>query len=80
MKYVVEKFYEKADVTIETNDIEIAILEMISCDENGTLAQCYDNETYEFFARVNDPDGENYCSPEFALMILGMLLKKLLTN
>ena len=74
MKYVVESFYDDAKVSVETNDPEVAILEMISRDMDGVHAHCFSGETGEIFAIINCPSGENYCVPEFSLMTLGVLM------
>ena len=73
-KYVVESFYDDAKVTVETNDPEIAILEMVKMDAEGTHAHVLDDSTGEVLAIVNNPDGEDYATPEFALMSLGFLM------
>lgn len=78
MKYVVESFYDDAKVTVETNDPEVAILEMMARDEDGVHAHCFSGETGEILVIVNCPDCENYCTPEFAMMTLEMLMKHLL--
>ena len=75
MKYVVESFYDDAKVTVETNDPEVAILEMIQRDMEGVHAHVVDGFTGEVLAIVNNPDGENYSTQEFALMTLGFLFK-----
>ena len=74
MKYVVESFYDDAKVTVETNDPEVAILEMIHRDMEEVHAHVFSGETGEIFAIVNNPNGENYCVPEFSLMTLGVLM------
>ena len=35
MKYVISVFYDDAEVDVKTNDVEIAILEMLRADANG---------------------------------------------
>ena len=74
MKYVVESFYDDAKVTVETNDPEVAVLEMISRDMDGVHAHALDGSTGEVLAIVNNPSGENYSTQEFALMTLGVLM------
>lgn len=73
-KYAVESFYDDAKVTVETNDPEIAILEMVKMDMEGTHAHVLDDSTGEVLAIVNNPNGEDYSTPEFALMALGALI------
>ena len=75
MKYIVESFYDDAKVTVETNDVEVAILEMISRDSDEVHAHCFSGETGEILAIVNCPTCDNYITPEFALMSVGVLMK-----
>lgn len=75
MKYVISVFYDDAEVTVETNDPEIAILEILRADKNGNHALVCDGITGEVLALVNSPDGERYCTEEFSLMTLGFLFK-----
>ena len=74
MKYVVESTYDDAKVTVETNDPEVAVLEMINRDADGVYAHCFSGETGEVLAIVNNPSGEDYSTPKFALMTLGVLM------
>ena len=74
MKYVVIAEYADAKITTETNDPEVAILEMIQRDMEGVHAHVVDGFTGEVLAIVNSPDGENYSTQEFALMTLGVLM------
>lgn len=74
MKYVVKSFYDNARVTVETDDPEVAVFEMSSRDMDGIYALCLSGETGEILAIVNEPNGENYNTPEFALMMLGTLM------
>ena len=74
VKYVVESFYDDAKVTMETNDPEVAVLEMIQRDMEGVHAHAVDGFTGEVLAIVNNPSGENYSTQEFALMTLGVLM------
>ena len=75
MKYVISVFYDDAEVEVKTNDVEIAILEMLRADKNGNHAHVCDGETGEVLVLVNSPDGERYCTEEFSLMTLGFLSK-----
>lgn len=75
MKYVISVFYDDAEVDVKTNDVEIAILEMLRADKNGNHAHVVDGFTGEVLALVNSPDGERHCTEEFALMTLGFLFK-----
>ena len=75
MKYVISVFYDDAEVNVKTNDVEIAILEMLKADKTGNHAHVCDGATGEVLALVNSPDGERYCTEEFALMTLGFLFK-----
>ena len=75
MKYVISVFYDDAEVDVKTNDVEIAILEMLKADKTGNHAHVCDGATGEVLAIVNSPDGERYCTEEFSLMTLGFLFK-----
>ena len=75
MKYEVSVFYPDAEVTVKTNDPEIAVLEILRADANGIHANVIDGYTGEVLALVNSPDGERYCTEEFSLMTLGFLFK-----
>lgn len=75
MKYVISVFYDDAEVDVKTNDVEIAILEMLKADKTGNHAHVVDGFTGEVLALVNSPDGERHCTEEFALMTLGFLFK-----
>ena len=75
MKYVISVFYDDAEVDVKTNDVEIAILEMLKADKTGNHAHVCDGSTGEVLALVNSPDGERYCTEEFSLMTLGFLFK-----
>lgn len=75
MKYVISVFYADAEVTVKTNDPEIAILELLRADTNGNHAHVCDGDTGEVLALVNHPD--QFATDEFSLMILGVLMKHL---
>ena len=75
MKYVISVFYYDADVDVKTNDVEIAILEMLKADKTRNHAHVVDGFTGEVLALGNSPDGERHCTEEFALMSLGFLFK-----
>ena len=73
MKYEVSAFYDDAEVTVKTNDPEIAILEMLRADAKGVHAHVIDGYTGEVLAIVNHP--EQFATPEFSLMVMGFLFK-----
>lgn len=73
MKYEVSVFYPDAEVTVKTNDPEIAILEILRADANGVHAHVTDGYTGEVLAIVNHP--EQFATPEFSLMVMGFLFK-----
>lgn len=73
MKYEVSVFYDDAEVTVKTNDPEIAILEMLRADAKGVHAHVTDGYTGEVLAIVNHP--EQFATPEFSLMVMGFLFK-----
>ena len=73
MKYEVSVFYDDAEVTVKTNDPEIAILEMMKADAKGVHAHVTDGYTGEVLAIVNHP--EQFATPEFSLMVMDFLFK-----
>ena len=73
MKYEVSVFYDDAEVTVKTNDPEIAILELLKADAKGVHANVSDGFTGEVLAIVNHP--EQFATPEFSLMVMGFLFK-----
>lgn len=73
MKYIISVFYNDAEVTVKTNDPEIAILEMLKADKTGNHAHVCDGDTGEVLALVNHPD--QFATEEFSLMTLGFLAK-----
>lgn len=73
MKYVISVFYADAEVTVKTNDVEIALLELLRADMNGNHAHVCDGDTGEVLALVNHPD--QFMTAEFSLMALGFLFK-----
>lgn len=74
MKYIISVFYDDAEITVKTNDSEIAIMEMLNADQRGVEAHVMDGETGELLALVNHP--EQFATPEFSLMTLGYLAKQ----
>lgn len=72
MKYVISVFYADAEVTVKTNDPEIAILELLRADMNGNHAHVCNGDTGEVLALVNHPD--QFATDEFSLMTLGVLM------
>lgn len=73
MKYEVSVFYDDAEVTVKTNDPEIAIMELLRADAKGVHACVTDGYTGEVLAIVNHP--EQFATPEFSLMVMGFLFK-----
>ena len=73
MKYEVSVFYDDAEVTVKTNDPEIAIMELLKADTKGVHAHVIDDFTGEVLAIVNHP--EQFATPEFSLMVMGFLFK-----
>lgn len=73
MKYIISSFYADAEVTVKTNDPEVAVLEIMQRDMEGVHAHVCNGETGEVLALVNHPD--QFSTDEFSLMILGVLMK-----
>ena len=74
MKYIICSYYDDAEIEVKTNDPEVAVLEAIHRDIDEVHTEVIDGCTGEVLAILNNPNGENYSTPEFALMSLGVLM------
>lgn len=72
-RYNVNAHFEKAETTLKTNDICVAIQEFIDCLEDDIHCDIMDGFTGEILAIANDPGHPNYATDEMVLMILGYL-------
>ena len=71
--YNVNAYFEKAETTLRTNDVNVAIREFMDYIEDGVTCDIVNGFTGEVLAIANNPDNENYCTDEMALMMLGFL-------
>ena len=71
--YNVNAYFEKAETTLRTNDVNVAIREFMEYVEDGVTCDIVNGFTGEVLAIANNPDHENYCTAEMALMMLGFL-------
>lgn len=78
MMYNVIASFENARVTVETNDVNVAIAEFMDKVECGVTVDLVDGFTGEVLAYANqfDCDEPNYCTAEMSLMILGWLMSE----
>lgn len=76
MTYNVIANYENAKVTVETNDVNVAIADFMEKLEQGVAVDLVDGFTGEVLAYTNQPnrDEPSYYTAEMSLMILGWLM------
>ena len=71
--YHVNAHFEKAETTLRTNDVKVALKEFMDYLEDDVTCDVVNGFTGEVLAIANNPDHENYSTDEWALMIGGML-------
>jgi hypothetical protein len=71
--YCVNAYFEKAETTLRTNDVAVALKEFMDYVEDGVTCDVVNGFTGEVLAIANNPDHEDYSTAEWALMIGGML-------
>lgn len=71
--YNVNAYFDKAETTLRTNDVAVALKEFMSYIEDGVTCDVVNGFTGEVLAIANNPDHENYSTDEWALMMGGML-------
>lgn len=74
--YNVNAYFEKAETTLRTNDVNVAIREFMDYIEDDVTCDIVNGFTGEVLAIANNPNHENYCTDEVALMILGVLYEE----
>lgn len=74
--YHVHAYFTKAQTTLETNDVNVAIGEFMEYVADGVRCDIMDGHTGEVLAIANNPDNEDYATEEMALMVLGFLAKE----
>jgi hypothetical protein len=73
MKYTVIAEYDNAEVTVKTNEINVALETLFSHQEEGAKVMLTDGFTGEIYVTAND--GENYIVEEWSYLILGWLMQ-----
>lgn len=71
--YHVNAHFEKAETTLRTNDVKVALQEFMDYVEDGVSCDVVNGFTGEVLAIANNPDHEDYATDEWGLMIGGML-------
>ena len=74
--YHVHAYFTKAQTTLETNDVNVAIGEFMEYVADGVRCDIMDGHTGEVLAIANNPDNEDYATEEMALMVMGFLAKE----
>ena len=72
--YNVNAHFEKAETTLRTNDVRIAIQEFFDYIADGVHCDIVNGFTGEVLAIYGNPDGEDYATDEMALMFLGFMM------
>ena len=75
-KYFVNAHFEKAETTLRTNDVRIAIQEFFDYIADGVHCDIVNGFTGEVLAIACSPEGEDYATEEMALMMLGFLAEE----
>lgn len=73
--YTVTAYYDNAQATIQTSDIEIAISTLMHHAEEGVRVEVTDNYTGELYVLVNVE--EPLITTEWALMVNGWLMAQM---
>ena len=71
--YCVNAYFDKAETTLRTNDVKVALKEFMDYLEDDVTCDVVNGFTGEVLAIANNPDHENYSTDEWALMVGGML-------
>ena len=71
--YNVNAHFEKAETTLRTNDVRVAIQEFFDYVADGVHCDIVNGFTGEVLAIACSPEGEDFATDEMALMILGYL-------
>ena len=72
--YNVNAHFEKAETTLRTNDVNVAIQEFFDYVADGVWCDIVNGFTGEVLAICGNPDGEDYATDEMALMFLGFMM------
>ena len=71
--YNVNAHFEKAETTLRTNDVNVAIQEFFDYITDGVHCDIVNGFTGEVLAIACSPEGEDFATDEMALMVLGYL-------
>ena len=74
--YHVHAYFTKAQTTLETNDVNVAIGEFMEYVADGVHCDIMNGHTGEVLAIANNPNDEDYATEEMALMVLGFMIKE----
>ena len=69
--YNVNAHFEKAETTLRTNDVKVAIQEFFDYVADGVHCDIVNGFTGEVLAIACSPEGEDFATDEMALMMLG---------
>lgn len=69
--YNVNAHFEKAETTLRTNDVCVAIQEFFDYVADGVHCDIVNGFTGEVLAIACSPEGEDFATDEMALMMLG---------
>ena len=72
-RYNVNAYFEKAETTLRTNDVKVAVQEFMDYLEDGLTCDVVDGCTGEVIAIANNSNHDDYATEEWALMMRGML-------
>ena len=72
--YNVNAHFEKAETTLRTNDVNVAIQEFFDYVADGVHCDIVNGFTGEVLAIACSPEGEDYATDEMALMFLGFMM------
>ena len=73
--YNVNAHFEKAETTLRTNDVYVALGEFFEYVADGVWCDIVNGFTGEVLAICGHPDGEDFATDEMALMMLGFMIK-----
>ncbi len=71
--YNVNAHFEKAETTLRTNDVRVAIQEFFDYVSDGVWCDIVNGFTGEVLAIAGSPEGEDFATDEMALMMLGYM-------
>ena len=72
--YNVNAHFEKAETTLRTNDVRVAIQEFFDYVADGVWCDIVNGFTGEVLAIACSPEGEDFATDEMALMFLGFMM------